>query len=164
MGLVRLIWAAVHTGRKLPCRCSRNRGGCVLWKPGRRWWSKWRWRWTSIQRWWRWPMIERHNRCVGIKLFRYRKHQLELWVCPRSEIVSHSHQNIDSNLIFLWGSIYGTIGERSGFVDWRDSLRRFPIAAGVKHSATILSRFCLFLNWETWNTPKVTSAATDFHV
>lgn len=110
-------------------------------------------------------MIERHNRCVGIKLFRFRNHQLELWACPRSEVVEpHSHANIDSTIIFLWGSIYGTIGERSGFVGWRDSFRRFEIAPGVKHSATILSRFCLFLNWEKWQTKDVTSAAIDFHV
>lgn len=108
-------------------------------------------------------MIERHNGCVGLKLFRLGKRQLELWFCPRHEIIeSHSHKHIDSTLIFLWGRILGTIGNKTGIVSYRDTFRRFPIPAGVKHSAIVQSTFCLFLNWEKWKTGNVTSAAIDF--
>lgn len=109
-------------------------------------------------------MIERHNRCVGFKLFRFGNRQLELWLAPNREIIeSHCHRHIDSTLIFLWGRILGTIGDKTGTVSYRDALRRFPIPAGVKHSAIVQSRFCAFLNWERWKTPNVTSAALDFH-
>lgn len=108
-------------------------------------------------------MIERHNRCVGVKLFRLGTRQLELWFCPRQEIIeSHSHKHIDSTLIFLWGRILGTIADKTGIVSYRDTLRRFSIPAGVKHSAIVHSPFCLFLNWEKWTTRNVTSAAIDF--
>lgn len=110
-------------------------------------------------------MIERHNGCIGLKLFKLGSRQLEIWYAPKDEIVeSHSHQHIDSTLVFLWGKIHGRIGDKSGIVSFSDSLRSFSIPAGVRHSATVLSRFCLFLNWEKWKTRNVTSAAIDFDV
>lgn len=108
-------------------------------------------------------MIEKHNRCIGVKLFRFRQWQLEMWFCPRKEVIEpHSHRNIDSTLIFLWGRITGTIGDKTGPVSYRDIFRRFPIPAGVTHTATVHSPFCVFLNWERWKTSDVTSAALDF--
>lgn len=110
-------------------------------------------------------MIARHNRCVGVILFRFGTRQLELWWAPKGEFIEpHSHKHIDSTLLFLWGSINGSIGDKSGQVSYRDALRCFSIPAGVKHSAVVLSRFCLFLNWEKWTTRNVTSAAIDFDV
>lgn len=109
-------------------------------------------------------MIERHNRCIGVKLFRLGVWQLELWFAPRGEFIEpHSHRQIDSTLVFLWGHILGTIGDKTGTVSYRDALRRFAIPAGVTHSATVYSPFCLFLNWEKWKTSNITSAAIDFH-
>lgn len=108
-------------------------------------------------------MIERHNRCIGIKLFRYGKFQLELWFAPRGEMIEpHCHPHIDCSLTFLWGSIVGTIGNKTGPVSYRDILRSFSIPAGVTHSAEVKSAFCLFLNWEKWKSETVTSASIDF--
>lgn len=109
-------------------------------------------------------MIERHNRCVGVKLFRFGCYQLELWIAPHGEIIEpHSHRHIDSTLVFLCGKILGTIGDKTGTVSHRDAFRRFSIPAGVTHSAIVQSGFCAFLNWERWKTSNVTSAALDFH-
>jgi hypothetical protein len=106
-------------------------------------------------------MIHRHNRCVGLTLFRFGCHQIELWLCPRLErIEPHSHPHIDCRLIVLFGRMLGTIGKKSGLVDWRKWFRVFNVAPGVSHSAHILS-FTAFLNIETW-TVNPTSAAIDF--
>lgn len=109
-------------------------------------------------------MINRHNKCVGLTIFRLGRRQLELWYCPQGEIIEpHVHNKIDSTLIILGGSMTGYIGERHGRIGWRDFLRFFFIPAGVVHGANITGRFCLFANFETWRKgDALTSAAIDF--
>ncbi len=107
-------------------------------------------------------MIHRHNRCVGFTLFKIGRKQVELWFCPKGEVIeSHVHQKMDSKILFLWGKIDGTIGERTKRLDWRHVFRRFKIPSNVTHSAKVLG-FCVFANIETWNVPNPSSAAIDF--
>lgn len=106
-------------------------------------------------------MICRHNRCIGIRLFRWKRWQLEIWFAPKGEVIErHVHRRIDSTIIMLAGGMWGSIGERIGYVGWEDIGRRFPIPHGVAHGATV-NKFCLFANLEHW-THNVTSAAEDF--
>lgn len=106
--------------------------------------------------------IHRHNRCIGVTVFRFGKTQLELWFCPGGEqIEPHFHQDIDSTLIMLGGELEGNINGRVGRTGWYDFLRRFHIPAGTVHSAKVTGWFCLFANLERWS-GQPSSAAVDF--
>ena len=109
-------------------------------------------------------LVNRHNRCVGITLFRWGRRQAEIWFCPKHEYIEpHHHPNIDSVLVVVAGEMMGKIADKHGLVHWRkDFLQRFPIPAGIVHSAAV-GMFCVFINFETWKKDKpLTSAATDF--
>lgn len=107
-------------------------------------------------------MIKRHNGCRGLTLWRWGRFQIELWFAPKGEVIEpHIHSRIDSSIVFLVGSMVGTIGGKTGLLEWpADCFRRFNVPAGVKHSATITA-FCMFANVERWK-GDVTSAADDF--
>lgn len=108
-------------------------------------------------------LIHRHNRCRGITLFRFGQRLVELWYCPKGEIIEpHSHEHFNSTLIMLGGEIEGTIGFRTGRTGWYDFGRRFFIPAGTCHQAKVVGNFCVFLNYERWWDVKPTSAAIDF--
>ena len=110
-------------------------------------------------------MIHRHDKCIGITLWKWGHFQIELWCVPSMETIeSHCHPSIDSTLIFLFGRMFGRIGERQGWVSNADCLRRFAIPAGIEHSATT-AKFTAFLNIERWRAgSNVTSASVDFRV
>lgn len=107
-------------------------------------------------------MIRRHNRCRGIRLWKWGRFQIEVWFCPKGEVIeTHAHQHIDSKIIVLYGGMWGSIGNRVG------SPRRFKafeVPAGVRHGAAISDyQCCIFANVERWkNGVDVTSAAEDF--
>jgi len=108
-------------------------------------------------------LIHRHNRCLGLKLFRYRKTQIEIWFCPKGEqIEPHTHLEADITIVPLAGRMAGRIGERCGIAGWSDIFRRFCVPRGTVHSARMLSP-CIFMGIERWNTDLISSAATDFH-
>jgi len=105
-------------------------------------------------------IVRRHNRCVGLTLFRWGRKKLEIWFCPRNEeIEPHRHEHIDSMIYLLAGRMHGRIAEVRGLVElWRG----YPVPAGTVHTATTDSP-CIFANWETWiGDVPVTSAAEDF--
>ena len=108
-------------------------------------------------------MFQRHNRCRGLRVWKWGRWQVELWFCPRGEhIEPHVHKKIDSTIFFIAGHMTGRIQERIGNLDWpADSFRRFDIPAGVEHEARIGS-FCIFANFERWKSDDVTSACDDF--
>lgn len=110
-------------------------------------------------------ILMRHGGCYGIKLFKWKTHQLEVWCAPfGTRIEPHCHVLIDSNIIFLAGRMWGVIGGKCGVVGWTDCFRRFHVPAGTIHSAFVLGWFALFANWETWAKGyEVTSAAVDFY-
>lgn len=106
-------------------------------------------------------MIERHNRCIGIKLFRWRRLLIELWFCPKGEVIRpHTHSQVDVTIVPLYGTMWGAIGDKSGFVRPHDAGRQFKVPRGTIHSAYMFS-FCIFAGVERWAGP-VTSAALDF--
>ena len=105
-------------------------------------------------------LVHRHNRCVGITLFKWGRKKLEVWFCPKDEeIEDHVHRHIDSVIVLLFGYMRGKIDFTAGHVQpWR----RYPVPHCTTHSALTLS-FCVFANWETWTGDvDVTSASVDF--
>lgn len=114
-------------------------------------------------------MIERKNRCVGLRFPLGKSHQAELWCCPKGEVIPpHQHRHIHSFIIALWGRQKWTVKEtvRSviGPFRRRESTGKLTIAAqsipaGVRHAATAIT-FSMFLNLE--RTTRGVSAATDF--
>ena len=108
-------------------------------------------------------MVERHGKCIGIKLFQWGNHLWELWFCPAGEVIKeHVHQHCDIRMKILGGRMQGRIGHNSGPVGWNDFGRVFDIPAGVVHNAVILDPFCMFLSMEKWDSREPTSAAEDF--
>lgn len=106
-------------------------------------------------------LIHRHQRCIGLTLFRWGKRQCELWFVPKGEFIEpHSHPSMDGTVVFLYGRMLGDIGGKVGWVTGKDFLRCFNISAGVTHSAAT-STFTMFLNIENWIT-RPSSAAIDF--
>lgn len=88
----------------------------------------------------------------------------ELWFCPKSaEIEDHFHKHIASNIIVLFGNLWGHIEKRHGLVP---KFKRFSVPPGVVHGAWVGAHGpCIFLNFEIWD-PAVpmTSAADDFNL
>lgn len=101
----------------------------------------------------------KHNSCKGYRLFRLGHYQVELWVCPCFEYIEpHSHPEIESKVILLYGSLYGVLNGRSGFLRW---LKFYSIASTAVHSGQTGSQGCIFLNLQRWSS-KPTSAAINF--
>lgn len=108
-------------------------------------------------------MIHRHNRCWGISLFRWGKYQIEFWFCPKGETIEdHSHDKIDSKIVFLGGQMDGHIAYKHKLFSWRDVFRRFTIPRGTVHGAKVTGLCAMFANVETWPDKTITSAASDF--
>ncbi len=107
-------------------------------------------------------MIQRFQRCIGIKLFRIGSYQLEAWCCPTGEVIpAHRHESFSSRIIHILGRMSWTMGAKSKSVStWHCGWSK-PVPAGVDHSAVAHS-FSVFLNLERWHS-KPTSAAIDFH-
>jgi hypothetical protein len=108
-------------------------------------------------------MIVRHNRCRGLKLWKWGRTQIELWWCPALEkIETHTHEEFDGLIVYLAGKMVFWTPTKTRVIGWRDFLKTLKIPAGLPHGA--IGRWphgCLFLNFERWkNAP--TSASTDF--
>ena len=106
-------------------------------------------------------MIHRRGKSIGVTLFKWNRCQVELWLCLGC-VEPHVHKQIDSTILWLGGSMLGTIGERSKELCWRQIFHRYSVPAGTSHSAQVHS-FGLFANIELWSS-EPTSAAIDFHV
>jgi hypothetical protein len=102
------------------------------------------------------------QRCRGFKLFRFGRYQAELWYCPAGEIIPrHTHPNIASRIMFLAGKMVFERDWNYLFLDWTQALRTFKVEPSQPHSARVLGKFGLFINFETW-TGRPTSAAIDY--
>lgn len=107
-------------------------------------------------------MISRFQRCIGLRLLRLGRWQVELWWCPRREVIpEHTHLQFDGMLVFLGGRMRWSMAGRERSVGWRDLLRAWRVPAGIPHAARVTGRFGLFLNIEHWSGDP-TSAAIDF--
>lgn len=107
-------------------------------------------------------MITRFQRCVGLRLLRIFKWQLEVWFCPPYEpIPNHVHKECDSRIIHIWGTMLWWVPGKCKIVTSRNIGWSKPVPANMLHGAYTYS-YSIFANWQRWNT-KPTSAAIDFH-
>lgn len=102
--------------------------------------------------------MRKHNRCRGIRLWKWNNFQIEVWFCPVDEhIEPHFHGHIDSRIYLLFGRMIGVIDHTRGLVKlWRG----YAVPHCTTHSA-VMSTFCIFANVERWH-GKPTSASEDF--
>lgn len=116
-------------------------------------------------------MIERYQRCTGLRMPLWKDRQIELWFCPcGASIPPHVHRHVDSVILYLLGSmrvtveqttrdVFGPLRRRESTGRWMLAVKKIP--AGVRHSAKVLGAFAVFLNYERCHGRRV-SAARDF--
>lgn len=106
-------------------------------------------------------MIERFGKIIGIRLFRFKNKQVEIWFCPKGEVIPlHIHKAIDSHLVFILGRMKWRSAGRVKELTYRNFLFNWLIPANVDHGAVVTGLFGIFMNIETW-TDTPTSAAKD---
>ena len=118
--------------------------------------------------------IERYGPCRGLKLFRFGRYTLHIWIIPAGyTIPEHSHNNEHIELCLLKGH-HTTLFRRANanapkeqatVTFPKDFLRVFSIPPGYSHGFTVSQSRLVFLNFARWNkgiTP--TSAAVDFQL
>lgn len=110
-------------------------------------------------------LVTRKFNCIVVKIFRFSKFQVEIIFCPPKEkIPLHSHPNIKSTFIHLFGR---AVIHRNGK---SKILRRFSyfethgLNFGESHGAiNDNSNWFIFLNFERWKI-KPTSASEDIKI
>lgn len=112
-------------------------------------------------------MIDRHESCIGIRLFKSSRWFIQLWVCmPNYEIKPHSHDEEDIELMYILGktTFYRKNGEVQSFTPkWYNVFRKFSIPAGTIHWFTVSNLPLIFINFAKFKqgiVPK--SASIDF--
>lgn len=112
--------------------------------------------------------INRHERCVGIRLWKSSRRFIQLWFCPSGyEIQQHSHPDEEIELRYLFGKsiFYRLKGKNveSFRPRWYHFGRSFTIPAGVVHWFKVSTWPLVFINSATFPkgvTPR--SAAIDY--
>jgi hypothetical protein len=106
--------------------------------------------------------------CVGFKLFRLGKYQLELWICPpHKRIELHKHPNEHTYLYFIKG-VDTVIFKKDGLA-YREYKLKFPkvlskifyLSPSQYHGFEVGNKTLMFLNFQKWLI-KPTSACEDF--
>jgi len=120
-------------------------------------------------------LVDRHEGCVGLRLFKWGQRSVQLWYCPKGyTIEKHSHDLQDIELCFLYGEawFYKTGVKVSPSV--RDikyvkvsgignPFKTFSIPAGTVHWFSVSNKPLWFLNYAKWKPGyNPTSAAIDF--
>lgn len=95
--------------------------------------------------------IDRHESCIGIRLFKSRKTFCQLWYCaPRYRIKPHSHDKQNIELYFVFGSAKFTRiidgKQQSYYVRPSKIGKHFSIRAGVVHWFEVSTWPLLFIN------------------
>lgn len=105
------------------------------------------------------------RRCHGFTLWRGKRRQVELWICPRNfSVGAHTHEEMDGHIVLLLGQVH-----LCKVVDGKERAtdRHFvplSVPRGVVHYFVPKKRHwspTVFLNFERWTTAP-TSAAVDF--
>lgn len=121
-------------------------------------------------------IINRHERCMGIRLWKSKTRFIQLWYCPRGyEVKPHSHNDQHIELMYLFGKTtffreqkqYVLVGRKgeSYSPKWYHMFRKFTVIAGQVHWFTVSSLPLVFINFATFIDGKhPISAATDFHI
>jgi hypothetical protein len=119
-------------------------------------------------------LIERYGPCKGMKLLRFGRFTLHIWIIPAGyTIPEHSHNNEHIELCLLKGhktTLYRKATPdatlESATVSFpRDFGRVFSIPPGYSHGFTVSKHKLIFLNFARWKAGvKPTSAAVDFQL
>lgn len=108
-------------------------------------------------------MFIRFQRCVGVMVWRWKRTQVEVWFCPRGELVPpHSHRGFDSLIVHLAGRMVFWAEGRGRVLNWGDVGWSKLIPAGAEHGLIVRGPFGVFVNFETWKHDGPTSAVDDF--
>lgn len=117
-------------------------------------------------------IINRHEDCVGITLFKWGQRRIELWFCPSGyKIEEHSHPQEDVELMFLYGNTLFCRQKTDGKTPVESYYAQFPGDFGrvftVKHDDShwfnVGNKPLIFLNFQTFlKGYQPVSAATDF--
>lgn len=114
-------------------------------------------------------MINRHERCIGIVLCKWKQLFIQLWFCASSyEIAAHSHPEEDIELMYLFGSttffrVDSNMGLQSYRPKWYHLFRTFTVKAGTVHWFTVSSLPLVFVNISKFKDGATAkSAAQDF--
>lgn len=119
-------------------------------------------------------LFNKYERCRGITLFARNNLRIELWFVPKGQdIRPHTHPNIDSFIVFLYGSVIfrrkkpNESFARHAFLNSRnDRFRSFHVAPeDVHYFEDNTVKPLIFLNIEIWKgNGKSQSASKDFKV
>jgi hypothetical protein len=97
--------------------------------------------------------------CIGYRLIRIFKIQLELWICPpHSCIKPHIHPDLDSYVMHIWGRSFVRRKTSMKILPFFSFFRIYKIPRNVVHSSSNFNNWFIFLNIERWYS-KPTSAA-----
>lgn len=113
-------------------------------------------------------LFNRHERCIGLRLWKSKTRFVQLWYCPRGyRVEPHSHNDEQIELMYLFGKT--TFFRLSSVVEslsprWYHMFKSFTVKAGQVHWFTVSTMPLVFINFATFlNGKEPTSAAIDFH-
>ena len=114
-------------------------------------------------------LFERHESCVGLRLWKWNQLTVHVWYCPKGYVIEqHSHEDQDIELMFVKGeATFYKLDKnvlKAGIIQgWGNPFKLFSIPAGTVHWFEVSNRALIFINFARWKvntTP--TSAAVDF--
>lgn len=113
-------------------------------------------------------MINKHEKCIGIVLWKWKQKFIQLWYCPAMyQIKPHSHPEEDIKLMYIFGItvFFRVVNEQIEYFVPRcyHIFRSFSVKAGVTHWFSPSPLPLIFISFSTFKkgfTPK--SAALDF--
>lgn len=116
-------------------------------------------------------LFNRHERCVGLTLFRWRRWNVEIWYCPKGyEVKPHSHNHEHIELMYLFGkttfSRLNIDSQKSESFSprWYHMFRRFTVLPMQTHWFKVSSLPLVFINFATFlDGYQPTSASIDFY-
>lgn len=113
-------------------------------------------------------LINRHEKCWGIVLFKWRQKFIQLWYCPAGyNIQPHSHPEEDIELMYIAGTTTFTrvinLRAQSFTPKWYHIFQTFSVKAGTYHYFKVSKWPLIFINFSTFKKGfKPKSAAIDF--
>lgn len=118
-------------------------------------------------------LLNHHEKCLGIVLFKWRQRFVQLWLCPSGyKIQKHSHPEEDIELMYIFGSsVFYRLTSSYVFTEYQESykpkwyhiFRCFSVPAGTIHWFEVSKWPLVFINFSTFkDNIKPKSAAIDF--
>jgi len=112
-------------------------------------------------------LINKHENCIGLTLFKWNQRRIEIWFCPSGyQIEEHSHPSEDVELVYIFGN---TIFFRRNLLNGKYEegkpkfLQKFTVMHFHSHGFTVGRLPLIFINFQKFlNGYKPMSAAKDF--